>query len=151
MTITTGAMINEFSAQVDLASSSAAVANGAFSVAGDLNVLTLTDDVRELELVLQGDFAAAVDANSSVNVYFRSLNIEGTNDQEIPDANFQQDYVGSFALNDVATAQYKRLIVTPPTGKSGDEFELYIENVSGQSLDAAWTIFYKEKTINTKA
>ena len=49
---------------------------------------------------------------------------------------FQHDYVGSFALNDVATEQFKRRVVSPPTGKSGDEFELYIENVSGQSLDS---------------
>ena len=141
MTIGTDATIGVEGTQDTLGTSSAAVADAGFSIAGDLSTWINDDDALGGFLILLANFAVAPDANSSINVFIRPLNIQGTNDAEVPDANMQQGYIGSFSLNDVTTAQYPWIAFTIPFFKTSGEFEFYLENDSGQSLPAGWDIY----------
>ena len=151
MAIATDAAIEFFGTQDTLGTSSAAVANDAFSIAGDLSTFTNDDDAPQASVILLANFSVAPDANSSINLYLRPLNIQSTNDGDVPDANFQHIFVGSFPLNDVTTAQYILITIALPNTKTSQEYEFYVENKSGQSLPAAWDIFVTPKTIGPHA
>jgi len=151
MSITTGAAVEFFGTQDTLGTSSASVADGAFSIAGDLSTWVNDDDAPQASVVFLGDFASAPTVGASVNLYLRPLDIQSGNDQEIPDANFQHSYVGSFPLNDVATAQYINIQISLPNNVTSQNYEFYIENQSGFSLDAGWDIFVTPKTLGPHA
>ena len=151
MAIETDAAIDFFGTQDTLGTSSAAVADDAFSIAGDLSTWTNDDDAPMASVILLANFSVAPTANTSINLYLRPLNMEGTNDGDVPDANFQHMYVGSFPLNDVTTAQYIPITISLPNTKTSQEYEFYVENKSGQSLPTLWDIFVTPKTIGPHA
>ena len=151
MTISTDDAIHKFGTQDTLGTSSAAVANDAFSIAGDLSTWTNDDDAPMASVTLLANFSVAPTANSSINLYLRLLNIQSTNDADVPDGNFQHEYVGSFPLNDVTTAQYIAIDISLSNAYASQQYEFYVENLSGQSLPAAWDIYVTPKTIGGAA
>lgn len=151
MTIATDAAIEFFGTQDTLGTSSAAVADNAYSIAGDLSMWVNDDDAPQASVVLLANFSVAPDANSVINLYLRPLNIQSTNDGDVPDANFQHVYVGSFPLNDVTTAQYINIQISLPNNATSQNYEFYVENQSGQSLPAGWDIFVTPKTLGPLA
>ena len=151
MAIATGAAIEFFGTQDTLGTSSAAVANAAFSVAGDLSTWTNDDDAPMASVTLLANFSVAPTANTSVNLYLRLLNVQSTNDGTVPDANFQHTYVGSFPLNDSTVAQYITIDIGLPNSVTSQQYEFYVENSSGQSLPAGWDIYVTPKAIGPHA
>jgi hypothetical protein len=151
MAISTDAAIEFFGTQGPLGTSSAAVADGAFSVAGDLSTWTNDDDAVMASVVLLVNYSVAPDANSSINLYLRPRNIQSTNHQDVPDANFQHTYVGSFPVNDVTTAQYIAIEISLSNTKTSQEYEFYVENQTGQSMPAGWDIYVTAKAIGPHA
>jgi hypothetical protein len=151
MSISTGAAIEFFGTQDTLGTSSAAVSDAAFSVAGDLSTWTNDDDAISASVTLLANFSVAPTAYTSVNLYLRLLNTEGTNDATVPDANFQHTYVGSFQLNDSTVAQYITIDVGLPNAYTSQQYEFYVENVSGQTLPAGWDIYVTPKAIGPHA
>ncbi len=151
MAIAADSAIEFFGTQDTLGTSSAAVADDAFSIAGDLSTWVNDDDAPMAAVVLLANFSVAPDTNSSINLYLRLLDFEGTNDGDVPDANFQHVYVGSFPLNDVTTAQYIPIQISLPNVETSQNYEFYVENKSGQSLPAAWDIFVTPKAIGPHA
>lgn len=151
MAIGTDAVIEFFGTQGTVTSSSSAVTDGSFSVAGDITTWTNNDDAPIAAVVFEGTYSVAPDANSSVNLYARLMNVQSTNDQEAPDANYQHTYLGSFPLNDVTTAQYTSIVVTLPNGKTSQEYDFYIENNGGQTLSAGWDLYVTPKTYGPHA
>ena len=151
MAISTDAAIHFFGTQDTLGTSSAAVADAAFSVAGDLSTWTNDDDAPQASVVLLANYSSAPDAGSVINLYLRPLNIQSTNDQDIPDANFQHAYVGGFPVNDVTTAQYVAIEISLPNTVTSQQYEFYVENQTGQSLPAGWDIYVTPKTIGPHA
>jgi len=151
MAISTDAAIEFFGTQDTLGTSSAAVADGAYSIAGDLSTWVNDDDAPQASVVLLANFSVAPDANSSINLYLRPLDIQSTNDQDVPDANFQHTYVGSFPVNDVTTAQYINIQISLPNNTTSQNYEFYVENKTGQSLPAGWDIFVTPKTLGPHA
>lgn len=147
MAITTNAAVNVFGTQDTLGTSSSAVANDAFSVAADLSTWTNDDDAPLASVTLLANFSVAPDASSAINLYLRLLDVQSTNDQDVPDANFQHVYVGSFPLNDVTTAQYIPIDIALPNAQTSQQYEFYVENKSGQSLPAGWDIYVTPKTL----
>jgi len=147
MAITTDAAIHAFGTQDTLGTSSAAVANDAFSIAGDLSTWVNDDDAPQASVTLLANFSVAPSANTVINLYLRLLDVQSTNDATVPDANFQHFYVGSFPLNDSTVAQYITLDIGLPNGQTSQNYEFYVENKSGQSLPAGWDIFVTPKTI----
>ena len=151
MTISTNDAIEKFGAQDTLGTSSATVADAAFSIAGDLSTWTNDDDAVMASVTALIDYAVAPDVNSAVNLYVRLLNTEGTNDSDVPDANFQHKYVGSLPVNDVTTNQYVTIDISLPNGKTSQEYEFYIENKTGQTIQAGWDIYVTPKAIGPHA
>ena len=151
MAIAADSAIHFFGTQDTLGTSSATVADAAFSIASDLSTWTNDDDAPMASVTALLDWAVAPDANSSVNLYLRPLNTISTNDGDVPDANFQHMYVGSFPVNDVTTNQYVTIDITLPNYKTSSEFEFYIENSTGQTIQASWDIYVTPKTIGPHA
>lgn len=147
MAIGTDSAIEFFGTQDTLGTSSAAVADDAFSIAGDLSTWVNDDDAPTASVILLANFSVAPTANTVINLYLRLLDVQSTNDADVPDANFQHFYVGSFPLNDVTTAQYIPITIGLPNNVTSQNYEFYVENKSGQSLPAAWDIFVTPKTI----
>jgi hypothetical protein len=151
MAIATGTAIEFFGTQDTLGTSSAAVANAAYSIAGDLSTWVNDDDAVSASVTLLANFSVAPTANTSVNLYLRLLDVQGTNDGTVPDANFQHTYVGSFPLNDSTVAQYITIDIGLPNAYTSQQYEFYVENQSGQSLPAGWDIYVTPKAIGPHA
>lgn len=151
MAIGTDSAIHFFGTQDTLGTSSAAVADDAFSIAGDLSTWVNDDDAPIASVTLFANFSVAPTANSAINLYLRLLDVQSTNDNTVPDANFQHLYVASFPLNDSTVAQYITLDISLPNAVTSQNYELYVENKSGQSLPAGWDIFVTPKTLGPHA
>ena len=147
----TGSAIEFFGDQDTLGTSSAAVADAAFSIAGDLSTWTNDDDAVSASVTLLANFSVAPTANTSINLYLRLLDVQSTNDGTVPDANFQHTYVGSFPLNDSTVAQYITIDIGLPNSVTSQDYEFYVENQSGQSLPAGWDIYVTPKAIGPHA
>ena len=147
MAISSGTAVNFFGTQDALGTSSAAVANDAFSISGDLSTWTNDDDAPQASVTLLCNFSVAPTVNSSLNLYARLLDVQSTNDNTTPNANFQHRYLGSFPLNDSTVDQYISIDVSLPNAYASQQYEFYIENKSGQSLPLGWDLYVTPKTI----
>ena len=146
MAIGTNDSVAKFGTQDTVTSSSSSVADASFSVSGDVTTWTNDDDAERASIVLECTFSVAPDEASIVNLYARMMNIQSTNDQDTPDANYQHMYLGFFPLNDVTSAQYIPIDVDLPLPKSSTEIEYYIENLGGQTISAGWDLYVTPKT-----
>ena len=153
MAIGTGNAIEFFGIQDNLDSTSASVANNDFSIVTDVvTPWTNDDDAPTASVTMFADWnTTAPTANSSVNLYARLLNTVSANDADVPDANFQHTYLGSFPVNDVLTNQYITITVSLPNYKTSSEYEFYIENKTGQTIVAGWVLYVTPKTIGASA
>jgi hypothetical protein len=151
MAIGSNSAIEFFGTQDTVTSTSSAVTDGSFSVAGDITTWTNDDDAPAAAVVFEGTYSVAPDVNSTVSLFARLMNIQSTNDQEIPDSNFQHTYLGSFPLNDVTTEQFVAIEVGLPNTKSSQEYDFYIQNNAGQTVSAGWDIHVTPKTIGPHA
>ena len=152
MAIGTDSAIDFFGTQDTLGTSSAAVTDASFSIASDLSTWTNDDDATFASIVLLVDWnTTAPDANTSVDLFCRLLDVQSTNDQDVPDANFQHVYLGSFPSNDVLTNQYVPLVVFLPNNVTSQQYEFYIRNNTGQTIVAGWDIFITPKAIGPHA
>ena len=132
----------------------AAVADAAFSIIGATGVLEWVndDDAPVASITLEANFSVAPDANSSINLYAAHQNVVSTNDADVPDANNQHMYLGSFPLNDVTTAQYITIMIALPNAYTSQAYNFHIENSSGQSVPASsWSLNITPKTIGPHA
>jgi len=151
MAIGTNAAVEFFGTQDDLDSTSALVAAGAFSIATDLVTWTNDDDAPEAAVTLELTMNVAADDNSGCNLYFRALNVESTNDDSIPEAEYRHTWVGFIpVLNGIATIQRSTTRISLPNYKTSSVWEVYIQNLTGQQIDAGWTIFITPITIGPK-
>lgn len=143
MAIGSNSGIHFFGTQDTLDNTTSAVSDGAFSDGtNDLSEWTNDDDAPMAHVVFEGTFSVAPDANSSVNLYARKMDIgnAGTEDEDAPDANHTHSYVGSFGLNDVTSAQTAGLLIALPNSKTSQKYVFYIENNGGQTLSASWSL-----------
>ncbi|MCC7082181.1 MAG: hypothetical protein IT530_16030 [Burkholderiales bacterium] len=154
MTIATNDRIEKFGAQASVDDgSTSAIASGAFSVAADIAAWTNTDDAPMAALVLRCQWATVTGvANRAVNVYVRLLNIQGTNDPVSPGVNRFGTYLGSFTIYAASanTDYYFDARVELPNMQSGQEYEFYLENQSGQTISAGWALWVTPVTDGPK-
>lgn len=151
MTIGTDSAIHFFGTQDTLGTSSAQVTDDSFSIAGDLSTWTNDDDAPMASVTALIDYAVSPDVSTVVNLYVRLLNVQSTNDADVPDSNFTHVFVGSFPINNVTTNQYITIDINLPNGKTSQEYEFYIENKTGQTIQAGWDIFVTPRTIGPHA
>lgn len=154
MAIGTDSAIHFFGTQdtVTAGGGTSAVADAAFSATGDIVQWTNDDDAPMASVTAFFDWnVTAPDANSTVNLYARLMNTDGTNDSDVPDANFPHYFLGSFPTNDVLTNQYITIDVALPNAYTSTVYEFYIENKTGQSIQAGWTLKVTPKTLGPHA
>lgn len=152
MAIGANAAVEFFGTQDDLASSSALVASNGFSIATDLVAWTNDDDALAASVTIELTMAVAAADNSGVNLFLRSLNVEGTNDDSIPEAEYQHAFIGFFpVLNGITTIQRTTRRIVLSNYKTSSVWEFYIENKTGQQIDAGWTIFVTPITVGPHA
>lgn len=151
MAIDTDSAIEFFGTPVSLDSSSASVASAAFSIAGDLNDFTNTDDAPQASVVLEATFSVAPDVNSSVALFGRLDNIQGGNDQDDPSANYQHVFLGRFLVKNITSNQFIPIIISLPNNASSQIYRFFIQNNAGQAISAGWDIHITTKTIGPHA
>lgn len=152
MAIGTNSAIEFYGTQDDLGSSSAEVTDGSFSIASDVAQWTNDDDAPSASITLLADWdTTGPDANSVVNLYAKLHNTEGTNDGEVPDANHRHVYIGTFPMNDVLTNQYITIKVALPNYKTSSLYEFFVENITGETLQAGWILYITPITIGPHA
>ncbi len=153
MAIDTDAAIEFFGTPVNLASTPALVADGDFSVTGDLDPWTNVDDAPMASVTLIMEVEVTADDNSGCNMYFRAIDVEGSNSDEIPEAEYRHTFVGFFpALNVTLALQRSTQRIVVPNYKTSSKFEVYIENLTGQEITVTtWTVIITPIAIGPNA
>ena len=154
MAIGTNAAVWFFGTQDDLDDTSALIVDGGFSnQSGDLVSWTNDDDATHVAVIVELTMNVAADDNSGVNLYIRALNVEGTNDDSIPEAEHRRTFLGFFGvLNGITTIQ--RSTEAPlalPVYKTSSVWEFYLENKTGETIDAGWTVFVTPMSLGPHA
>jgi len=155
MAIAAKDLVDKFGTQTVVDSgATASVLNASFSASADQLVFTNTDDVPNAVFVLSCQWAVLPTDNSVINLYARKLNVDGVNDTAIPDAANLDQYIGAFVADGtvavVTTAFLTTAVLALPNHVSGQQYEFYIENQSGQTISAGWTLKLTPLTIGPK-
>lgn len=126
-----------------------AIANNDVGVADDATYSLAVDgaDYPDAEFVMTFTFATAPVENSVISLFARPLDIDGTNDAEVPEsgaATFKGEYVGRFLVNNVTTLQTARCV-----GRNLPNLANYypFNNATGQSIAAGWTLKVTPRTL----
>lgn len=147
MAIGTDDAIDKFGTQDSLDSTSGSVADGAFSVAGDLIDFTNDDDAREASIVLECTFPVAPDASSTVALFARPANLVSTSGQLDPSADFQHVFMGSFPVKPVTTAQFISIPLDFNNNKTSQIYRYFTQNNTGQTMSAGWDLHPTPKAV----
>lgn len=155
MAIGTDSAIHFFGSLTALGNTTSTVANDAFSDGtNDLNAWTNSDDAPEATAVLEFTTATTGNAGSVLNLYAKLLDVgnAGTEDTEVPDANFPNIFMGSFPHNNPSTsAQTASIVISLPNVVTSQVYHFYIENKTGQTISASWELTIRPRTIGPHA
>jgi len=151
MAIGAGTLIEFLGTQDDLASASAAVADGAFSITGDTADWTNDDDAPMASITLVMDPASAPAGNVFVNLYAQYLNPVTTADAPTPAATFPHKFMGAFPVSVSAAVQDISIDIRLENWVTSSIYHFWIQNKSGVSIDAGWALHITPKTIGPHA
>lgn len=132
--------------QVTHIGSGASMAAAALSGSADISTaLAGTGNLNRYpraDVTLMITATASIAATStSVHLYRRDINVDGTSDEKSPDTSNKQHYMGSFqipAATTVSTTHYVQLTDIPLPGAGDCEF--YVENALAVNIPAGWTL-----------
>lgn len=157
MSIGTNDLIDKFGTQdrVDDTSTSSIAAN-AFSVAADVSTWTNDDDAPNAVFSLKCQWATVTSvANKAINIYARPLNVQGTNDPIAPGVNRQAQLIGRFIVYAASTGTDYWFesdgICDLPNFQSSQDYEFYLENLTGQTISANWELYITPKSVGPHA
>ncbi len=125
--------------QKTLEANGAAIANNALGQADDASYGIVADGLSypDARFVLTGTFSVAPTENTTLALYARPLNIDGTTDTDVPETTRPTVFIGTFVVNNVTTLQ---ALVVNAFGVPW-EADYYIHNNgTGQTLGAGWTL-----------
>lgn len=92
-------------------------------------------DYPQCDIVLHVNFGSAPTAGGVIELYRRDVNITGTNDAPIPDANYPYKLVGVALVDNAAGEQWLPFNGVP----LAKECEFYIANKCSQNIDGSGT------------
>jgi len=141
-----GEAIVKWGTQKTLAASGASLVVGGVIQAVDATYGLAADAANypDAEFVLKVTYSVAPNEGGQIALYARPLDIDGTADAEVPEAGLPVWFVGSFTVNNIATAQSMILLAQDLPALA----EYYIHNVStGQTIPAGWSLKVKPRTI----
>ena len=144
MTIGTGDRVDKFGTLDDLDSTSAAVADGQYSVAGDIAAWTNDDDASRANVALTWQYdTVTLAAGAYAELHARRINYTGTTDEEVPSDDYRGALVGRFRLDDglaTITNSVSMTSIDLDNFKTSQEYEFYIKNAAGVQISAGWKI-----------
>lgn len=144
MAIGTDDRIAKFGTLDALGTTTSAVIDDAFSDGtNDLLAWTNDDDALEAAFCLEFTTATTGAAGSIINLYAALQNIgdAGTEDAEVPDANFPHTFIGQFYHNNPSTtAQAANMIAFLPNQMTSQIYHFYIEDKTGEDISASWEL-----------
>lgn len=117
----------------------ASLSDGLFQQANDDTVAPADNaGYPLLDFEFSGTWAITTAINDGeIRLYSRKINFEGTNDAPTPSGTYPRDMVGVFVPDTAAGVQN---IVVEGVPRSLREEEFWIENATGQTLSAGWTL-----------
>lgn len=134
-----GESIVVFGTTKTLEANGGSIANNAVVQADDATYDQVTDGASFMyaDFVASFTFATAPTENTVLALYARPLDIDGTNDAEVPEATRPTMFIGSFPVNNVTTAQYAQIIERQVPKLAS----YYLHNAgTGQTVSAGWTL-----------
>lgn len=133
-----------------LEASGASIANNALAQADDASYSVTSDGgyFPDAKFVISATFAMAPTEGTTLALYARPLNIDGTNDAEAPETTRPTVFIGAFVVNNVTTAQYIELLAQDVPWNA--DYYLH-NNGTGQTLSAGWTLKVTPFTVTPAA
>ena len=132
-----------------LESNGISAANAAFMPATDAAFTSAAHSgyvYADFALMVSG-FASSLATTGSLGLalWRRDINIDGTLDEGVPSANLKAHFAGYFTmpLSGASAAIYNAAVRDVPIY---EDQEYYLENLTGQSVAAGWTLKVKAKT-----
>lgn len=136
-----------------LEANGASIANNNKGVADDATYSVATDGggYPDAEFVASFAFGTAPTENTTLVLLAQPLDVDGTGDAEPPEdgaATFKGLFVGSFVVNNVASAQFARLVAfdLPPLAS----YYLW-NNATGQTVSSGWSLKIRPRTYKPAA
>ena len=128
--------------------SGASIADAVFTQADDANLTAANQaDYTHCDVLLSTvDTTVNPDIGGVVNVYLRPINIEGTEDQPPPSANFPHKFLCAMPIDD-DEALTQAIKVEARLPNPNDDCEAYIENQCGQTISAGWNLRITPKAL----
>ena len=122
-----------------LEASGTSIANNSLAQADDASYSVATDGsyYPDAKFVVSGAFATAPTEGTTLALYARPLDIDGTLDAEVPEATRPTVFVGAFVVNNVTATQTIELIAQDVPWNA--DYYLH-NNGTGQTLSAGWTL-----------
>ena len=136
--------------QKTLEASGASIANNTLAQANDASYSIATDGAYypDARFVLTGTFATAPTENTTLALYARPLNIDGTADADAPETTRPVHYRGVLVDNNAPTAQAP--VVMPQNVPWEADYYIH-NNGTGQTLSAGWDLLVTPCTIGPAA
>ena len=134
-----GETILKFGTPKTLEASGGSIANNALAQADDASYGVVADGAYypDAKFVASFTFGTAPTEGTVLALYARPLDIDGTNDAEVPEAARPTVFIGSFVVNNVTTAQYAELIARDVPWLAS----YYLHNSgTGQTVSSGWTL-----------
>ena len=122
-----------------LEANGASIANNTLAQADDAGYSISADGAYypDAKFVIAATFVTAPTEGTTLALYARPLDIDGTNDAEVPETTRPTVFIGTFAVNNVTTAQYIELLAQDVPWSAS----YYIHNNgTGQTVSAGWTL-----------
>lgn len=133
-----------------LEANGASIANNTLAQADDASYSVASDGAYypDAKFVLAATFATAPTEGTTLALYAQPLGIDGTNDAEAPETTRPTVFIGTFVVNNVATAQYIEMLAQDVPWNAS----YYIHNNgTGQTVSAGWTLKVTPFTVTAAA
>lgn len=129
-----------------LEANGASIANNALAQADDASYGIVADGASypDARFVLTGTFSVAPTENTTLALYARPLNIDGTADADAPETTRPTQYIGVFVVNNVTSAQ--SLVLDAQNVPWEADYYIH-NNGTGQTLGAGWKLLVTPCTI----
>lgn len=129
-----------------LEANGASISNNAVVQADDASYSVSADGANypDVEFVLTATFGVAPTEGTTIALYARPLNIDGTADAEVPEVARATYWVGVFVVNNVTTSQSMSIFAR----NVPREADYYLHNNNtGQTVSAGWTLKVTPRTV----
>lgn len=136
-----------------LESNGASVANNSIGQADDAPYDTYVDGLNypDAEFVLTCTFGTAPTEGSTISLYARPLDIDGTSDAEAPETTRPTVFIGTFTVNNVTTAQSIVLNGIYAQGVPAKADYYIHNNATGQTISTGWKLTVTPRTLQPMA